>query len=240
MAKSKKQSGGAPAKYSSKFAERLGFFRNCPDAITHKGIISETRVAELFGVSRETVRRWHKLVPDFEDYYHADFAAVWDELQEKVDCSEIKRSMVTKAKGFTQQKIVRELRAVGPEMPPLSKLNKAQKLEYAEKELNLKLEKRMETKAIDMAIRDEVRKQTKEKMIIVKREAITQAGSEAAAQLVLANIGPENERWISKQQHNHSGKLDITEITDEERQKVHQIACEVAKQEINNARKQAS
>lgn len=84
-----------------------------PISIVVRGQVSDTKLARMIGVDRETVRKWKKPVPGRENEYQADFAAACRACQDAVDADRIKRSMVEKAQGFVQRKVKKRVNELG-------------------------------------------------------------------------------------------------------------------------------
>ncbi len=191
------------------------------EAIRQSGA-SNRDIAKILGVSDSTIRAWM--------ISHKTFGTAISEAREEFDTGEIQRSMISKAKGHVQLKVVRELRYVGPKGPKnISGMTKADLITWTKKKLGINVSKKLTVKAIKILIADEIEDKTTEKMVVVKKETTKLAGSEAAAQMALSNIGDKKKRWNFKQQHELSGAVDTSGITEKERKALKQIAKERAK-----------
>lgn len=209
MAKTAKKAG-APEKYHEGYPERLKFFFSCPEAITSKGILSPSLIGKLFGVNRETVRRWVNVVPGFEDHHKPDFAAVFNMLQNLIDSGAVKRAMIEKAKGFTQIKITREPKTDGPPIPDVVLMDREKAIAWLKNVLKVGFDENASEEILKMQIIEETRKRIKTKMVITKRETIKHAGSEAAAKMVLSNIEDKQakDRWDFTEKTDNTHHID--------------------------------
>lgn len=179
--------------YTPQMIERLQFFADNPTPLVSKGVISDTRVSKYLGVSRETVRRWKTPCAGFAEYYKKEFADCIAGLQAKFDSGDIKRSMIERARGFTQLKVVREPVEEGPTKITLAGLTKPALQRYASGVLKLELSPDLTEDAMRAEIELAWGTMTKKKMVVIKKETVTQAGDVGAAKLVLANI--DNGGW---------------------------------------------
>ena len=223
-------------KYNEGFVDRLKFFLDCPVALITKGVISDTKIAILLNVSRETVRRWRTIIKGFEGLYKPKFAETCHLLQEQVDTGDIHKAMTSKAKGFTQIKVVREPKTTKPELPALSSMNKKALLKLAKTKLGLKLSSKLTIPEIKFEITRKADEMSVTKLVITKRETVTQAGSETAAQLVLQNIGETKKRWQAKQQLQVSGSVQ-TNIAADERKVIEELVAQRFQKEVEKNKK---
>jgi hypothetical protein len=106
MAKPKKQSG-RPEVYDPAMLERLAFLAEDPRTLSVRGRISNAALGKFLGVSKETVRKWlDRAGNDFKE----EFCKAVNEMQTRLNAGDIKRSMIEKARGYTQVKTICELR----------------------------------------------------------------------------------------------------------------------------------
>ncbi len=104
---------GRPTQYKADYARMIREMADNPESILVRGQVSVTKIAKLIGVSPETVRLWRTLVAGRENQYQPEFAAAIAACQAAVDTDAIKRSMIARAKGFTQKKVKRILDEAG-------------------------------------------------------------------------------------------------------------------------------
>ena len=172
---------GRPVEYSPEFVQQAR-------VLAENGASNEA-MAKAFGVTRQTICNWRN--------DHAEFAAAIKDGREALDTGDIQRSMIQRAKGYTQVKVTKELQTVGPKMPALS-TPKAELLRLATK-YKLKTTGNMKKGEVYSLIAEYVEKHTREKLIIVKREETPMLGDVAAAKYVLPNIGPADKpKWKDK------------------------------------------
>lgn len=104
---------GRKSEYRPEFADRVRSYVDDPRSFIVRGMVSDTKLAALFGVSKETVRKWRRRVPGRENEYQPDFAAACRMIQDAVDTDAVKRSMVERAKGYVQRKVERRVGETG-------------------------------------------------------------------------------------------------------------------------------
>lgn len=186
---------GRTSEYKSLFAERLDGFSENPESLVVRGNISDTKVASLFDVSRETVRKWRSFVPGRESEFKPEFAAAWKKCQSALDTGAVKQSMIQRATGFTQVKKVRERINVGPEIPGLSAMTASRMIGEAKRVLDMDIDPAQSNGDIENEIRNELYRREKTKLVVVKEEKVTMAGDVPAAKLVLNNIDTGAAKW---------------------------------------------
>lgn len=209
---------GRQSEYKDDYALRLEQFVDNPMSLVVRGKISDTKVAALFGVCRETVRKWRTQVPGREAEFRPEFAAVYDKCRNALDAGEIKRSMITRAKGYTQVKKKKELTNVGPSIPGLSSMSKPKMAAEAKRVLDMELDPdSMDAAAMEGMIREELEKHKKMKLVVTAEERCTMAGDVNAAKLALSNIDRGEDKWAVTDKVEHSGavKLGLAELLEE-------------------------
>ena len=164
------------------------------------GSLNYTKIAKILDVPARTFIVWRN--PNSE-YYKAELcknmAEAHKDLTEGIDSSKIKRGMIKRAQPYTRVKKTKELQVRGPKMPVFSTMDKAAMLLYAKK-LKLKVDKKTTKGVLWIKITEEIERQTKEVLVVVKQEEEKMHGDVAAAKFVLPNIGPKKERWADKQE----------------------------------------
>jgi len=92
--KAKKSAG---EKYQASYAERALFLIVELGLVNARGGIAVTKLAKALGVTAKTIRQWRKA--DGE-YYKNEFAKALKTAAESIECGDIKRSMIDRAKGY--------------------------------------------------------------------------------------------------------------------------------------------
>jgi len=201
------KSAGRKSSYKLEHAKRVRDLIMELVPLNGKGELAYGKIAKALGVPARTMREWRN--PDSK-HFKPDFAkSVKDaesELFEGLDSGEVKRGVIERAKGYKRIKKIKELVTKGPRRPPLSVMTKDDLLEYAKKELNLKLEGKLSKGVIILAIEEEINNQTNDVMKLVRQEEEQMPADVAAARLVLSNIGPKDKRWLEKQEVGVAGK----------------------------------
>ena len=169
------------------------------ELVTSKGELLVTKLAKLLGIPARTFRSWRDLN---SDRYKADLATAvkkaHKEYVEQMDAGKIKQGQIKKALNNVQVKKIYEKEVRGPVIPSLSGMDK-DGLTMVAKSLKLKVKKNMSKGVLKCLIVAEKEKQTKETMILQRRETTHFGGDTNAAKFVLPHIGPETERWIPKE-----------------------------------------
>ena len=161
---------------------------------SRNGEILWGKIGKVLGVVPSTMHDWRN--PDKPAVYHKEFHKSAKAAKEAVDAGAIKRGIIDLAKPHKVYDRTFELRKVGPTCPP--KYWRLQDLiEWADEHLDLVFEKGMTKPDVYLAIQREVFEQTEEKQVETKTR-VTEALDVGAAKLALANIGPEEERWMDK------------------------------------------
>ena len=162
--------------------------------------LNYSKIAKVMDIPARTFSYW--MNPE-SDYYKTDFAkAILDageELRESFDLAKTKRAMINRSQGYLKIKKTKELKTIGPKMPSISGMNKADLIKTAKK-LGLKVDKRMTNGGIKLLIIEFIEKQTCEKLVVVKQEEEHMMGDVAAGKLVTANIGAKDKQWKDKQE----------------------------------------
>lgn len=192
-------------KYHKSIPERVKILIVEASLLNRHGKIAWEKVAKSLGVSISTLRRWRD---PLDKYYHKNFAKAVSEAQEAIDAGAIKRSMIVRAKGFTQIKVTKEPKLVGPKIPPLSSMNKPELIKLAKK-LKIKKAENMTKSQLILAIYECLEEASKLVMSVTKKETTTMAGDVQAAKLALGNIGPEDKRWRDKIELEHTGAIGV-------------------------------
>lgn len=186
--------------YSPKLVERVKVIIVKAQLIKANGQLHYGKIATVLGIPSRTFSAWRNPA---SKYYKPDFAAALarahKELTEGLDSDKIKRAMIKRAQPYTRIKKTKELQTQGPKMPAFSTMDKKAMLLYAKK-LKLKIDKKMTKGVLKIKIQEEIEKQTKEVLVVVKQEEEKMHGDVAAAKFVLPNIGPKKERWVDKQE----------------------------------------
>lgn len=195
-----------------------------------------SRIAEILGgqVSKSALYNWldkgHKA-------YNKTFATAVSRAKEHYDTGRVKMGQVEQAEKHILTKTVRELktydiRTLGtkyklpkgakrikgkpkapPSMPPLS-YSAQEHMEYAEKFLDLKFEKKLTKARIRMACQKRIDELSFESMARVRTEEQQVDPNQQAVKNVLTNMGPEDNRWNFKEEKelNLKGELKIENV----------------------------
>jgi hypothetical protein len=195
MAKQRRSS-----KYRKEFAEQIGWMVTNCGMVNNRGQIAWTKIGRIWKVSTSLIRRWLNRLDG--DYYKADFAAAVKQAIESLDLGKVKRDAITAAGKHIRHKRIREMVARGPK-PPRSNYTKPLLVRYAAEVLKppLKLDVNRTRVELLFEIERAVEAQTTQKMEVVRTESQEVLGESAARALVLANMGPKDERWTDKQEH---------------------------------------
>jgi len=163
-------------------------------AINNRGEPSWSKIAEVLGVTNETILQWRK---ESGPYYHEEFAQACVEAIEAVDTSEVQRGLINVAKPHIVVKRIQELKRTGIKPPPKS-WRKADVLAFARIRLGIKLDPELSLVEMRLKIEAECEKGGSEKLVTVREERTEGVVDVTAAKLVKANIGPKNKRWREK------------------------------------------
>lgn len=174
--------------------------------IKSNGELHYSKLARLLEVPGRTFNRWRNAG---SQYYKPELvkalAAAHEELVEGIDLGEIKRSMIQRAKSYTNTKTIKERMVRGPKMPAMSGMDKKGLL-LAGLKLGAKVDKSMTRGVLRVTIAEEVVRQTKEVLVTTKQEITKMHGDVAAGRLVTPNIGPKDKRWIPQAKLEVEGK----------------------------------
>jgi len=191
--KKRKSPAAALSKYKDSFAETVKFL------IIEAGIINTRRepkwglIAKLLGVTNETILQWRH---QSGKHYKEEFAKACQEGIDAATAGKVKLNIISMATMPVREKTL-EVRIVGPKPPPAG-WNKPDYLEWAKKHLKLKFGKKDTIATIRRAIKIECAKRKVEKLVVVgeKRKNKVDLG---AAKIIVANVGPKKDRWLSKE-----------------------------------------
>ena len=192
--KPKKSVAEQLSKYKDSFPKLVKFLIIEGGAINRLGNPNWGFVAGVLGVTNKTILEWRK---QSGKRYHEEFAKACQEGIDAADAGQVKRGLLNVAKPHIAREMKLELQTVGPKPPPQT-WTKADLIEWADRKLDLEIDPAMSKPEVIAAIVNECEEQTEKKMVVVeeKRKRMVDVG---AAKIVLPNIGPKNERWLSKE-----------------------------------------
>jgi hypothetical protein len=186
--------------------------------VNSRGEIAWGKVARAMGVSEMTLHNWRN--PQKPETYHKEFHQAAKMARESVDAAQIKRGIIDLAKPHYEYDRTQELRKVGPTAPP-KHWYKDDLIEWADTYLDLEIDPTMTKPQVIAAIARECFELTEEKLVTVKerRKKVVDVG---AAKLALPNIGPLEERWIEKTEHQMTDKT----LSDDDRAAIRAVLAE--------------
>jgi len=217
--------GGRQSKYKKRFAEDIYWMVVECGLVNTRGQIAWNKIAKIWGVSESLIRRWLNRLDG--DYYKADFAAAVKQAIEALDLGGIKRDTITAAGRHIKHRRIRELVAHGPK-PPRSSYTKAILVRYAAEVLKppLTLDVRRTKAELLYEIEQAIEGQTTQKMEVVRTESQEVYGEPSARAVVLANLGPENERWMAKEVRTHDTTGELAKLMAEIGEQPTVLPCE--------------
>ncbi|KKL74075.1 hypothetical protein LCGC14_2068510 [marine sediment metagenome] len=162
-----------------------------------KHVIAWKKIAKAFTVSVMTLHRWRD---PREKTYKPEFAKLATELQEEVTLGNVKRNIIDAAGHHWKRMVVKEMKTRRPEGPD-SKYAKPELIKYARRVLGLRLKKSQTISEIREKINAAILSQTTTKLEVVRQEETECFGEPTARTLVVANLGPVEERWVDKKEH---------------------------------------
>jgi hypothetical protein len=173
---------------------------NC-GMVNNRGQIAWTKIGRIWKVSTSLIRRWLNRLDG--DYYKADFAAAVEQATEALDLGKVKRDAITAAGRHFRHKTVREIVVKSP-MRPRAVYGKKELVIYAAAMLKppLRLDPRSTKPAMLLQIDIAIKEQTTRNLQKVRTESQECMGEGSARALVVANVGPEDDRWVEKTQVN--------------------------------------
>ncbi len=189
--------------------------------VNRQGGIAWKKVAKALHVSVGSLENWRN--PCKEDLYKPEFAQSVKESLEAIDAGNVKRDAITAAGRHFKHKAVREIVVKSP-MRVRATYGRKELVLYAAKMLKppLILDPRSTKPAMMLQIDMAIEKQTKRKLTKVRTESQECMGESAARALVVANVGPEDERWVEKKEHKFTGD----KLTDEDREAIRKQLAE--------------
>ena len=153
--------------------------------------LSIKKIAAAVGLAESTLHNWKR---ESSKFYDKKFAEAFAGAMDEFECGEIKKGQAVQAKKHKLKKITRELQVVGPNMPP-SYFPKAYIIAYADLELDLELDPKMNINEMKAECFLRVRELTEEKLKVVKEEDVDVDPNQQAVKNVLTNRGREDKRW---------------------------------------------
>lgn len=165
-------------------------------------------IAKACGISRPALFNYKN--PDSE-HFNQKFADMVKEAMEARDTGLIRAGQFEQAKKHILKKVTKELRTVGPKMPP-SYLNKQLLIRYADEVLDLILDPRTTVKTMKYECERRVEELTKDVWVAVKEDEVEVDPNQAAVKNVETNTGDPDERWTFKEEVAVSGDLIIKNV----------------------------
>lgn len=188
------------SKYKKSFPRLVKFLIIEGGAINRLGDPNWGLIANLLEVTNKTILEWRKCSGK---HYKEEFAKACQEGIDAADAGQVKRGLLNVAKPHIVSEKTLERRVVGPKPPPIA-WNKDDLIAWADKHLDLEIDVRMTKPEVIAVIGNECIEQSRVKLVVVgeKRKRTVDV---AAAKIVLPNIGPKEERWLSKEAIVHEG-----------------------------------
>ena len=100
---------GRKSSYNERYAAMVLEFVQCPDSIMVCGKFSDTKLAAVLGINRETIRQWKTPVPGRESLYQPKFAEACAACQANVDLGLSKIGVVEGSRKHTLKKTIKVL-----------------------------------------------------------------------------------------------------------------------------------
>ncbi len=177
------------------------------EPIKSNGDLHYGRIAKIMDIASRTFSHWR----DTESkYYKPKFAkaiiAAHEELTETIELSKTKRAMIARSQPYNRVKKTKELKTLGPKLPAMGSLDKKALLQIARVLGLKKVDKKMTNGVLKLRIVEEVERQTKEVLVVVKQEEERMHGCAVAGKMVTSNIGPKDKRWVEKAEVEVVGK----------------------------------
>ena len=192
--KKRKSPAAALSKYKDTFPKMVKFLIIEAGVINKVGDPDWKVIAKLLGVTHGTLLEWRK---QSGKHYKEEFAQACQEGVDATELGTVKRGVMHLAKPHLVKEKKLELKMVGPDPPPAG-WRKEDYIEWAKKNLAMKVGKKDSIATIRRSIKIECGKRKVEKLVVVgeKRETKIDLG---AAKIIVANVGPKKDRWLSKE-----------------------------------------
>jgi len=192
--KKRKSPAAALSKYKDTFPRMVKFLIIEAGVINRLGDPDWKVIAKLLGVTHGTLLQWRK---QSSDHYKEEFAHACQEGVDATELGDVKRGVMHLAKPHLVKEKKLELKMVGPDPPPAG-WNRPDYTEWAKKHLKLKFSQKDTIATIRRVIKITCAKRKREKLVVVAEKQETKIDL-GAAKIIVANVGPKKDRWLSKE-----------------------------------------